>query len=70
MPSTYRAIEGILTLLQIVPIVVLSVGPLRMRHWLIAPSRQVPPARPGVSNSLQLQMQTVPVDTFPPRKER
>lgn len=46
MPSTYRAIEGILVLLQLAPIVVLSVDLLRVRPWLIAQPRQVPPARP------------------------
>jgi hypothetical protein len=45
MPSTSRAIEGILTLLQILSIVLLSVGSLRVRHWFAAPTYQVPPGR-------------------------
>ena len=68
MPSTYRTIEGILTLLQLAPIVALSVGSFRVRHLLVAPSRQVPRARPGVSSSSQLRMQSAPVNTFRPRK--
>ena len=52
MPSTYRAIEGILTLLQLVPIVVLSVYSLRVRHLLLAPSRQAPPVRYRLKPSL------------------
>jgi hypothetical protein len=70
MPSTYRAIEGIFTLLQLISMVVLSVGSLRMRHWLIALPCQVVPASHGVSRSLQLEMQTLPADTFRQGKSR
>jgi hypothetical protein len=48
MPATYRVPVAILTFLQVGSLIVLSVGSLRLRHWLIAPLRQVPAAQHGV----------------------
>jgi hypothetical protein len=55
MPSTYREIEAILTLLQFVSLIGLSVGRLRMGHWLSPHPRKEPLARAVVWNSLQVQ---------------
>ncbi len=41
MPATYRVAQAILTLLQLVSIVALSAGSLRLKHWLIPPLLQV-----------------------------
>lgn len=50
MSLTYRAIEGILWLVQLVPLVVFSAGSLRVRPWLLAEPRQVTHPCAGDSN--------------------
>ena len=58
MPGTYRAIEAILMLLQLIPIVVLSVGSFRMKRWLAPSLREVRVERRGVENSVLIKTRT------------
>jgi hypothetical protein len=64
MPATFRAAEAILTLLQLVPIIVLSVSSFRMRDWFIAPFRQALLRERGAAESTPAQARTASAETY------
>jgi len=58
MPGTCRLVQAILILLQLIPIVVLSVGSFRMKHWLAPALQEVPAERLDAEDSVPVKMRT------------
>jgi hypothetical protein len=64
MPAIYKAAEAILALLQLAPVIVLSVALFRTKRWFIPAFHQAPLREERIAGSMPLQVRTALAGTF------
>lgn len=63
MLATFRAADAILTLVQLVPIIVLSVASFRVRYRFTPPFHRAARQQRGVADSRPLQLRVASAET-------